>query len=407
MLVCDNCFGDRHLKNRIREKRKETGTARCDFHPRKKGVPIEDVSDIVAPVFEGFYDSGKRVLYEDENDRGIKISQEGKILSACIEELCQTTEQEIVKALSKLVQQSKALEIMGRHSEDYDDERKYVRYEKSGNTIALTWESFKKRIKREVRYLDPGATETLKQIFFGFEEFKKAIKHLDSGKELYRCRLATNYRIAESYLTEPFVELSAPPHELSKHNRLSAKGISCFYGAFTEETAVAEVRPAIQSLIVSCQFKLRRPIKVIDLTVFREVKNYEPFDKRYAVRHKLFRFLNEFLKELELPVSPEEADLQYVPSQVVSEYFQHLMETESGKIEGIIFYSSQKKNGKNIALFNDASKCLEAEFHKTKTQYPDYLHDYFCDYDKKICGLSYVPDSAKMITLESIDYKLK
>ena len=62
MLVCDNCFGDRHLKNRIKEKRQETGKGRCAFHPRKKGVPIEDVSDIVAPVFEGFYDGGYLVI---------------------------------------------------------------------------------------------------------------------------------------------------------------------------------------------------------------------------------------------------------------------------------------------------------------------------------------------------------
>ena len=146
---------------------------------------------------------------------------------------------------------------------------------------------------------------------------------------------------------------------------------------------------------------------MIDLTVFREVKNYAPFHKLYADRHKLSRFLNEFLKELQSPISPENADLDYLPTQVVAEYFQHHMETESEKIEGIIFYSSQRKNGKNIALFNDASKCVDKESRELQKKFPGEFKLYNYNGALNKCGLSYVRDSAKMITLESIEYKLK
>lgn len=366
MLVCDNCFGDRHLKNRIKEKRKETGTARCDFHPRKKGVPIKDVSDIVAPVFEGFYDAGHMSIYEYGDNGDVAIVQEGKILSECIEELCQISERDIVDELTKLIQVSKSMTIMGMPSETDYGERKYARYGSNFNSISIVWRLFKERVKHKIRYLDTDAIENLNHIFFGIQNISGAIKTIKKQTLIYRCRLASNHKKATYYLKEPAKELSAPPKKLSKHNRLSPKGIPCFYGAFTQETAVAEVRPAIHSLIVSCQFKLRRPIKVIDLTVFREVKDYKPFDKRYAARHKLFRFLNEFLKELETPISPENTDLDYLPTQVVAEYFQHHMEAASEEIEGIIFYSSQRKKGKNIALFNDASKCLETEIDKIK-----------------------------------------
>ena len=407
MLVCDNCFGDRHLKNRIKEKRIETGRGRCAFHPRKKGVPIEDVSDIVAPVFEGFYDAGHISIYEYIDNGDVEIVQEGKILSECIEELCQISELDIVDKLTKLIQVSETMKIMGMPSETNYGERRYARYGSNFNSISIVWHLFKERVKHNIRYLDTDAIENLNRIFFGIQNISGAIKTIKKQTLIYRCRLANDYETAEMFKNNPTKELSAPPEKLSKHNRLSAKGITCFYGAFNQETAVAEVRPAIHSLIVSCQFKLRRPIKVIDLTVFREVKDYKPFDKRYAARHKLFRFLNEFLKELETPISPDNADLEYLPAQVVAEYFQHHMATELGKIEGIIFNSSQKKYGKNIALFDDASKCFEAELLKIeKWEEPEDSKEYFYDEVRTKCGMSYVPHSAKMITLESIEYKL-
>ena len=406
MLVCDNCFGDRHLKNRIKEKRKETGTARCDFHPRKKGVPIEDVSDIVAPLFEGFYDAGHRLTYERIDQGVVDIIQEGNVLSECIKELCKTSEQRIVDELTKLIQDSESMKIMGMPSETDYGERRYARYGSNFNSISIVWHLFKELVKHEIRYLDTDAIENLNHIFFGIQNISGAIKTMNKETLIYRCRLANDYQTAGMLKNNPAKELSAPPQKLSKHNRLSPKGIPCFYGAFNQETAVAEVRPAIHSLIVSCQFKLRRPIKVIDLTVFRKVKDYKPFDKRYAARHKLFRFLNEFLKELETPISPENADLDYLPTQVVAEYFQHHMKAASEEIEGVIFYSSQRKNGKNIALFNDASKCLETEILIIQEKYPDNIKELFDNVAQKKYGLSYVQDSAKIITLESIEYKL-
>ena len=406
MLVCDYCFGDQYLKNRIKEKRRELGKGRCDFHRRKKGVSIEDVAEIVAPVFEGFYDAGHTLFYEEPDSGDVTIELDGQILSDCIEELCQISEQCVVKELSKLVQKAEAMKIMGMSSETDYGERRYARYGSDYNTISMVWELFKARVKHNVRYLDADAIKNLKQIFFGIENISGAIKNLKKGTLVHRCRLETDHKTAKSYLEEPFIHLSAPPRELSKHNRLSAKGISCFYGAFNQETAVAEVRPAIHSLIFSCKFELRRPIRVIDLTVFRNVKDYRPFDKRYADRHKLFRFLNEFLKELKSPISPEEADLDYLPAQVVAEYFRHHMGTEIGKIEGIIYYSSQKKNGKNIALFGNASKCLENEIHEIERKYPDDLHELSKNDADETCGLSYVAESAKKITLQSIEYKI-
>ena len=407
MLVCDNCFGNQLLKNRIIEKRKETGKGSCAFHPRKKGVPISLIADIVAPVFEGFYDAGHILTYEYIDSGDVEYIQEGKILSGCIEELCQISEQDIVYKLTKLIQVSESMKIMEMPFETNYGERKYARYGSNFNSISIVWHFFKERVKHNIRYLDADAIENLNHIFFGIQKINGAIKTIKKQTLIYRCRLANDYETAGMFKNNPAKELSAPPEKLSKHNRLSAKGIPCFYGAFTKETAVAEVRPAIHSLIVSCQFKLRRPIKVIDLTVFKEVEDYKPFEKRYASRHKLSRFLNGFLKELETPISPENADLDYLPTQVVAEYFQHHMESASEKIEGIIYYSSQRKNGVNIALFNDALKCIETEIHKIKKlKEPEAeKKDYYDEVQAK-CGLSYVQGSAKMITLESIEYKL-
>ena len=50
MNVCPDCFEASGLRRRISEIRKEHDVGRCDFHPSKKGVPLEAVAEIVDPV---------------------------------------------------------------------------------------------------------------------------------------------------------------------------------------------------------------------------------------------------------------------------------------------------------------------------------------------------------------------
>ena len=58
--------------------------------------------------------------------------------------------------------------------------------------------------------------------------------------------------------------------------------------------------------------------------------------------------------------------IDYVPSQIVTEYFRHVYRTYDGKpLDGIIFPSAHVRNGKNFVIFassDDLRPVTEKEF---------------------------------------------
>src|SRR4051812_48791343 len=69
MNVCPGCFMNRALGRRIEEIRKAYPKARkCDHHPRRKGVPIEDVGAIIDPALRANYAIGEWMFDHQEGD---------------------------------------------------------------------------------------------------------------------------------------------------------------------------------------------------------------------------------------------------------------------------------------------------------------------------------------------------
>jgi hypothetical protein len=62
--------------------------------------------------------------------------------------------------------------------------------------------------------------------------------------------------------------MGLPPPSRRRAGRMNAAGIAVFYGATEKDSAVAEFRPAVDSLISVAAFRVHRPIHVLDLTRF-------------------------------------------------------------------------------------------------------------------------------------------
>jgi hypothetical protein len=66
-----------------------------------------------------------------------------------------------------------------------------------------------------------------------------------------------------------------------------------------------------------------------------------------------------FMNEIARPCLPNDEHLDYVPTQVVSEYLTHLHKFKWGDkemtIDAVIYRSAQNGNGKNIAIFGGAA----------------------------------------------------
>lgn len=149
---------------------------------------------------------------------------------------------------------------------------------------------------------------------------------------------------------------------------MSPAGIPMFYGTLEKKTALAEIRdpkkknPAMVSLAT---FITLDDVKVLDLTNVPPTPSI--FDE--TMRHlKLpLSFLNAFLADFIKPITKDGREhIEYVPTQVVTEYFRHVFIDEGGEpLQGILYPSSQSSMGKACVFFFDQSNCTEKFSNKT------------------------------------------
>ena len=93
--------------------------------------------------------------------------------------------------------------------------------------------------------------------------------------------------------------------------------IPAFYGAFSEYTAVAEIRPGIGEEVAIGEFVLQRDVKVFDFTVFSRAP-HDRWSDIYA--HTRFDFIRQMEDEIGRRVLPYEKQRQYISTQIVAEY---------------------------------------------------------------------------------------
>ena len=83
------------------------------------------------------------------------------------------------------------------------------------------------------------------------------------------------------------------------------------------------------------------------------------YDKHYKNKYKL-EFLYEFRNDLIKPISRDGKEhIDYVPTQVISEFLKFEFSKRSkNRVEGIL-YNSSKNNGTCLVLFWDNTQCLD------------------------------------------------
>jgi hypothetical protein len=151
-------------------------------------------------------------------------------------------------------------------------------------------------------------------------------------------------------------QLGAPPVELVfGSSRMSAAGTPMFYGALDEPTASIEARetnPGAEAFTLAC-FELRRPARVVDLSVRPEVPSlFDPERRHLRPPHIFLRYFATAIAE---PfVRDERVHIEYVPTQVVTEWLRTRFDPGPGRpIEGVLYQSARSSGGINAALFID------------------------------------------------------
>lgn len=275
-----------------------------------------------------------------------------------------------------------------KYSNDVDDPLPYFRMRTDlGTTMTESWRQMQDSLQHEARLINPEATKVLDRVFGGIHADRTTgglPVLVDAGPDtdlnrLYRARTFQTEEALLEALEHPERLLGTPAPGSGPAGRMNAKGQPAFYGASTEDVAIAEVRPPVGAWVTTSAFSVTRPIKLLDLRNLGNVQldpNLSLFDPRSIEKAQRRDFLRHLAKQLTQPVMPESQDRDYLPTQVVADY---LATHRLGPVDGIIYASVQKPNkswihaeessdemtGFNVALFPRASRVRNAEGKQT------------------------------------------
>ena len=229
------------------------------------------------------------------------------------------------------------------------------------------WKMFVTSLKTESRYVNHSVSETLDGIFRDVENLqshgeKTVITTAGPGTEvsfLYRARWCRSREELKNLLVTPDRELGPPPHRFSGSNRMSARGISVFYGASSVETAISEIRPPVGCNVVTAKFSIIRPLRLLNLPALESIlERGSKLDSDFIRKREQAAFLRTLTRRIVDPVLPGEEDFSYIPTQVIAEY---LADPAQFNLDGILYPSVQlsgtdETDNYNVVLFHKSSR---------------------------------------------------
>jgi hypothetical protein len=231
------------------------------------------------------------------------------------------------------------------------------------------WDSFKTYTRGHSRYfflqaedggydeLTPGQVlATVAEIVGTSLASEGVIKPIAAGTDLIRIRVDDAPQTAATQIGTP------RPEHARQSNRMSPAGIPMFYGAFDRATAYAETfdPEAHAGKILSVgTFQPLRDLTMLDLAELPPVPSV--FDiERHALIHPL-RFLHAFAEDISRPIARDGREhIDYVPTQIVTEYFRRIFRLDGrDQLDGIIYRSARNPQGKAFVLFCENSQCID------------------------------------------------
>lgn len=202
------------------------------------------------------------------------------------------------------------------------------------------WEDFKKYLRNENRFHSKYINlEVLAEIL------KDTVITIPQNEKFYRGRISDKNGFAAK-------DMGAPPDDVATAGRANSKGQSCLYLSNRKKTTVKEIRAHVFDYVTIATFRLNRDIQVLDLS---SITHASPF---YTGKDMLSYLVNErYLREIEndlaKPLSRWDSELDYLPTQYISDFAKFL------GYDGVKYFSTFDKDSYNLALFEpSACDCI-------------------------------------------------
>jgi hypothetical protein len=225
-----------------------------------------------------------------------------------------------------------------------------------------SFQEFVEKTKYSKRYFFDGEIQSFLGALIGSRGSRIGKYH--SGQKFWRAQLgfdvknrtkSTNYREG---LKIPYdCERMKPLRKQARAGRANPAGIPYLYLATTKETAMAEVRPWLGSIITVARFETTRELTIIDCFT-DSLSNMNDIKREFNTKIREQKIWADINQAFSKPVSIVDQDTDYIPTQVISEFF---------RIHGFdgILYNSMLGEGINVVLFNiDDAECVSCELQK-------------------------------------------
>lgn len=346
-FVCADCVEDSCLKDCIRS---DVEAQVCDYcgHQSHESIatPLEVVMYHICDVFfTYFFEPDAAGLPRDSGNWIFEITETADALESlplsCNEDLFQ----DIVNSF--------------HYSEWIPCARGHWLDEHASTKWRWDWEHFEEMVKTKTRYFfasphlekeehesEYSSPSDLLNRIGSIAGELRLYQKLKAGTSLCRVREANGRKKLET-----FEELGPPPPEKASAGRMNPAGISYFYLAREQQTAIGEVLRHLPCQIAVTTFSLSNDLTILDLTALPEKPSVFDMD-RYDLRETVL-FLEEFVKAISKPIAKNgQEHVDYVPSQVVSEFFAKVFTSkEISQVDGIIYPSVMVPGGQNVVIF--------------------------------------------------------
>ena len=319
---CVSCFHHPFLRDFIRAESRETGE--CDYcgsRPRRL-IAIRQLADYFHNL----------VSMYDQSDDGyslISLVQDGWYIFS--DKLHETDESR------RLLE-----DILNSDWDDDSGEPPIDAFDTYLSREVLpeveSWEAFCDAVKEE-----PEAEPDFGEYFE--EQLAVAEKSVPPETILFRARPGWSTDDQQRRLPFRGVDIGAPPPGKAAVGRANRGGRVVLYCAESEQTAVAEVRPARGYWVSTCQLRTRRELRILDLD--DGIPALHPFtDETLAWSVEFSDLLQSFAEALSTPLARSDDIADYLPSQKLCEYAERL------GYDGVRYPSAMEDEGVNLVLFD-------------------------------------------------------
>lgn len=344
--LCVDHIDDGSIKQFIRQNYELDYCNYCE--KRKKVIDLEDLmKHIMSFVNQEYTDARHEVMY---------VSAEGGYVA-------NTMDNEDILSIIRLDIDDPVL------SDDIlfsIDDVAWVKTDFYGTTpyedLIFDWRWFKETIQHKQRFVFIGKkskassdvlrTKATLEYFGSIVNKFNLVKKLSVNTKLYRCRATTKRK----YYRDK-VELITPPDSLAKFsNRFSPSGVGMFYAAFDEKTATLEtISPNSKRNIYTSigEFKNNSELNILDLTELPQLHSF--FSLKKGKKSYERNFLHHLVGDMSRGVKKDGMEhIDYVPTQVVTEYLRYVFKDKTATgLDGIIYPSSKNWKSKAIVIFTD------------------------------------------------------